>query len=123
VITRSPVATDSLVSAGGRVFAEFDIEPADLTYLQTFHETLTPEIQEWIVAQWQAEVAALPWFEDLHLPPEAVAALFATLASFLRRLLAGDRIPELYDELEQVTLVALRRGVRSTDIFQASTKL
>jgi signal transduction histidine kinase len=112
-----------LVPTGGRVFAEFDIEPADLTYLQTFQETLTPEIQEWIVAQWQAEVAALPWFEDLHLAPEAVAALFATLASFLRRLLAGDRIPELYDELEQVTLVALRRGVRSTDIFQASTKL
>jgi len=123
VSAHSPVATDSLVSAGGRVFAEFDIEPADLTYLQTFQETLTPEIQEWIVAQWQAEVAALPWFEDLHLLPEAVAALFATLASFLRRLLAGDRIPELYDELEQVTLVALRRGVRSTDIFQASTKL
>ena len=119
----SPVATDLLVPTGGRVFAEFDIEPADLTYLQTFQETLTPEIQEWIVAQWQAEVAALPWFEDLHLAPEAVAALFATLASFLRRLLAGDRIPELYDELEQVTLVALRRGVRSTDIFQASTKL
>ena len=119
----SSVTTDSLVSAGGRVFAEFDIEPADLTYLQTLQETLTPEIQEWIVAQWQAEVAALPWFEDLHLLPEAVAALFATLASFLRRLLAGDRIPELYDELEQVTLVALRRGVRSTDIFQASTKL
>jgi signal transduction histidine kinase len=111
------------VPAGGRVFAEFDIEPADLTYLQTFQETLTPEIQEWIVAQWQAEVAALLWFEDLHLPPDAVAALFATLASFLRRLLAGDRIPELYDELEQVTLVALRHGVRSTDIFQASTKL
>jgi two-component system NtrC family sensor kinase len=123
VIAPSPVPTDSLVPAGGRVFAEFDIEPADLTYLQTFQETLTPEIQEWIVAQWQAEVAALLWFEDLHLPPDAVAALFATLASFLRRLLAGDRIPELYDELEQVTLVALRHGVRSTDIFQASTKL
>jgi signal transduction histidine kinase len=123
VSAHSSVTTDSLVSAGGRVFAEFDIEPADLTYLQTLQETLTPEIQEWIVAQWQAEVAALPWFEDLHLLPEAVAALFATLASFLRRLLAGDRIPELYDELEQVTLVALRRGVRSTDIFQASTKL
>ena len=123
MIAPSPVPTDSLVPAGGRVFAEFDIEPADLTYLQTFQETLTPEIQEWIVAQWQAEVAALLWFEDLHLPPDAVAALFATLASFLRRLLAGDRIPELYDELEQVTLVALRHGVRSTDIFQASTKL
>jgi signal transduction histidine kinase len=123
VTAPSPVATDLLVPTGGRVFAEFDIEPADLTYLQTFQETLTPEIQEWIVAQWQAEVAALPWFEDLHLAPEAVAALFATLASFLRRLLAGDRIPELYDELEQVTLVALRHGVRSTDIFQASTKL
>ena len=123
MIAPSPVPTDSLVPAGGRVFAEFDIEPADLTYLQTFQETLTPEIQEWIVAQWQAEVAALLWFEDLHLPPDAVATLFVTLASFLRRLLSGDRIPELYDELEQVTLVALRHGVRSTDIFQASTKL
>jgi signal transduction histidine kinase len=119
----NPVAIGSPLPAGRDVFDNFDIGPADLAYLESVEETLTPEIQEWIVAQWQAEVEALPWFEDLHLPPASVAALFATLASFVRRLLAGDRIAELYDELEQATLVALRHGVRSTDIFQASTKL
>jgi signal transduction histidine kinase len=119
----NPVVIGSPLPAGRDVFDNFDIGPADLAYLESVEETLTPEIQEWIVAQWQAEVEALPWFEDLHLPPASVAALFATLASFVRRLLAGDRIAELYDELEQATLVALRHGVRSTDIFQASTKL
>ena len=119
----NPVVIGSPLPAGREVFDNFDIGPADLAYLGSVEETLTPEIQEWIVAQWRAEVEALPWFEDLHLPPETVAALFATLASFLRRLLAGDRIAELYDELEQATLVALRHGVRNTDIFQASTKL
>src|SRR6202035_4981805 len=54
---------------------------------------------------------------------EEVAALFATLALFLRRLLSGDHVEELYGEVERATLVALRRGVRNTDVFQASTKL
>ena len=33
-----------LPSAGRQVFAEFDIEPADLAYLRSVEETLTPEI-------------------------------------------------------------------------------
>ena len=45
------------------------------------------------------------------------------MSSFLGRLLTGDRVEELYGEVERMTLVALREGVRSTDIFQASTKL
>jgi two-component system NtrC family sensor kinase len=118
----NPVASDSLRPESG-VFDDFDIGPADLAYLRSVEVTLSPEIQEWIVAQWQAEVEALPWFEQLHLRPEEVAALFATLALFLRRLLSGDHVEELYGEVERATLVALRRGVRNTDVFQASTKL
>jgi two-component system, NtrC family, sensor kinase len=117
-------ARDTLRTLADRqVFAEFDIEPADLAYLRSVDETLTPEIQEWMVAQWRAEVETLPWFEELSLPPEEVDVLFGTLASFLRRLLSGDRIEELHDEIEQATLVALRRDVRNTHVFQASTKL
>ena len=112
-----------LASADRQVFAEFDIEPADLAYLRSVEETLTPEIQEWIVAQWRAEVEALPWFEALHLAPDQVAALADEMSSFLGRLLTGDRVEELYGEVERMTLVALRHGVRNTDIFQASTKL
>ena len=112
-----------LPSAERQVFAEFDIEPADLTYLQSVHQTLTSEIQEWITAQWQAEVEALPWFEALRLAPGQVTALAEKMSSFLRRLVTGDRVEELYGEVERMTLVALREGVRSTDIFQASTKL
>ena len=112
-----------LASADRQVFAEFDIEPADLAYLRSVEETLTPEIQEWIVAQWRAEVEALPWFEALHLAPDQVTALADEMSSFLRRLLTGDRVEELHGEAERMTLVALREGVRSTDIFQASTKL
>ena len=112
-----------LASADRQVFAEFDIEPADLAYLRSVEETLTPEIQEWVVAQWRAEVEALPWFEALHLAPDQVTALADEMSSFLRRLLTGDRVEELYGEVERMTLVALREGVRSTDIFQASTKL
>ncbi|MBV8110389.1 MAG: GAF domain-containing protein, partial [Hyphomicrobiales bacterium] len=41
----------------------------------------------------------------------------------LARLLSGDAIDELYGEVEQGALAALRLGVRNTDIFQASTKL
>ncbi len=112
-----------LPSTERQVFAEFDIEPADLAYLRSVEETLTPEIQEWIVAQWRAEVEALPWFEALHLAPDQVAALAEKMSSFLGRLLTGDRVEELYGEVERMTLVALREGVRNTDIFQASTKL
>ena len=112
-----------LPSADRQVFAEFDIEPADLTYLQSVHETLTADIRDWIAAQWQAEVEALPWFEALHLAPDQVAALAEKISSFLGRLLTGDRVEELYGEVERMTLVALREGVRNTDIFQASTKL
>ena len=112
-----------LASADRQVFAEFDIEPADLAYLRSVEETLTPEIQEWIVAQWRAEVEALPWFEALHLAPDQVTALADEMSSFLGRLLTGDRVEELYGEVERMTLVALREGVRNTDIFQASTKL
>ena len=110
-------------SADRHVFAEFDIEPADLTYLQSLDETLNCDIREWVVAQWQAEVGALPWFEALRLAPEQVTALVETMSAFLARLLTGDRIEELYDEVEQLTLVALCHGVRNTDVFQASTKL
>jgi signal transduction histidine kinase/DNA-binding response OmpR family regulator/HPt (histidine-containing phosphotransfer) domain-containing protein len=112
-----------LASADRQVFAEFDIEPADLAYLRSVEETLTPEIQEWIVAQWRAEVEALPWFEALHLAPDQVTALADEMSSFLGRLLTGDRVEELYGEAERMTLVALNEGVRNTDIFQASTKL
>ena len=112
-----------LPPAERQVFAEFDIEPADLTYLQSVHQTLTSEIQEWITAQWRAEVEALPWFEALHLAPNQVTALADEMSSFLGRLVTGDRVEELYGEVERMTLVALREGVRSTDIFQASTKL
>jgi GAF domain-containing protein/DNA-binding response OmpR family regulator/nitrogen-specific signal transduction histidine kinase/HPt (histidine-containing phosphotransfer) domain-containing protein len=112
-----------LLSAERQVFAEFDVEPADLTYLQSVHETLTSDIRDWIAAQWQAEVEALPWFEALHLAPDQVAAVADKMSSFLGRLLTGDRVEELYGEVERMTLVALREGVRNTDIFQASTKL
>ena len=112
-----------LLSAERQVFAEFDVEPADLTYLQSVHETLTSDIRDWIAAQWQAEVEALPWFEALRLAPEQVTALAEKMSSFLGRLLTGDRVEELYGEVERMTLVALREGVRNTDIFQASTKL
>jgi two-component system, NtrC family, sensor kinase len=113
----------SLSSAGRQVFAEFDIEPADLAYLRSVQETLTPEIQEWVVAQWRAEVEALPWFEALRLAPDQVTALADEMSSFLGRLLTGDRVEELYGEVARMTLVALNEGVRNTDIFQASTKL
>jgi two-component system NtrC family sensor kinase len=117
-------AFDAPFTSGDRdIFAEFDIEPADLAYLRSVDETLTPEIQEWIVAQWRAEVETLHWFEKLRLSPDEVAALFGTLASFLRRLLSGDRVEELYAEVGHATLVALQHGVRNTDVFQASTKL
>jgi two-component system, NtrC family, sensor kinase len=116
-------APDSLLLADRRVFAEFDIEPADLAYLRSVHATLTPEIQEWVVAQWRAEVEALPWFEALGLVPEQAQALANTVASWLARLLSGDRIEELYGEVERAALVALRHGVTNTDLFQASTKL
>ena len=112
-----------LLSAERQVFAEFDVQPADLTYLQSVHETLTSDIRDWIAAQWQAEVEALPWFEALRLAPEQVTALAEKMSSFLGRLLTGDRVEELYGEVERMTLVALRHGVRNTDIFQASTKL
>ncbi len=114
---------DALLPADLHIFDNFDIGPADLAYLESVQETLTSEIQEWIVAQWQAEVEALAWFDDLHLLPEEVAALFGALAAFLRRLLAGDRVEELGGEVKQTTLVALQYGVRNTDIFQAFTKL
>jgi GAF domain-containing protein/nitrogen-specific signal transduction histidine kinase len=110
-------------STDRHVFGEFDIEPADLTYLQSLDETLNSDIREWVVAQWQAEVEALPWFEALHLPPGQVTALVETMSAFLGRLLTGDRIDQLYDDVERMTFVALRHGVRNTDIFQASTKL
>jgi hypothetical protein len=105
------------------VFDEFDIEPGDVAYLRSLQDTVPSEIQEWIIAQWQAEVATLPWFEALSLAPDQNAVLAETMASFLTRLLSGDRIDELYGEVEQGALAALRLGVRSTDIFQASTKL
>jgi GAF domain-containing protein len=112
-----------LPSVDRQVFAEFDIEPADLTHLQSVHEALTADIRDWIAAQWQAEVEALPWFEALRLAPDQVAALADKMSSFLGRLLTGDRVEELYGDVERMTLVALREGVRNTDIFQASTKL
>ena len=105
------------------VFDEFEIEPGDVAYLRSLQDTVTAQIQEWIVAQWQAEVATLPWFEALSLAPDQNAALAETMASFLARLLSGDGIDELYGEVEQGALTALRLGVRNTDIFQASTKL
>ena len=105
------------------VFDEFEIEPGDVAYLRSLQDTVTAQIQEWIVAQWQAEVATLPWFEALSLAPDQNAALAETMASFLAWLLSGDSIDELYGEVEQGALTALRLGVRNTDIFQASTKL
>src|SRR5271157_5440609 len=116
-------AVRSLLPSHPPVFAEFDIEPGDVAYLRSLHETVTADIQEWIVAQWQTEVAILPWFEALSLAPGQNAALAETMASFLARLLSGDGIDELYGEVEQGALAALRLGVRNTDIFQASTKL
>jgi PAS domain S-box-containing protein len=116
-------APESLLLADRRVFAEFDIEPADLAYLRSVHATLTPEIQEWVVAQWRAEVEALPWFEALGLAPEQAQALANTVASWLARLLSGDLVEELYGEVERAALVALWHGVKNTDLFQASTKL
>ncbi len=112
-----------LPSVDRQVFAEFDIEPADLAYLQSVEETLTSDIQEWIVAQWRAEVEALPWFEALHLAPDQVTALADEMSAFLGRLLTGGHVEELYGEVERMTLVALNEGVRNTNIFQASTKL
>jgi two-component system, NtrC family, sensor kinase len=116
-------ASESLLLADRRVFAEFDIEPADLAYLRSVHATLSPEIQDWVVAQWRAEVEALPWFEALGLAPEQAQALADTVASLLARLLSGDRVEELYGEVERAALVALWHGVKNTDLFQASTKL
>ncbi|MBV8422556.1 MAG: GAF domain-containing protein, partial [Hyphomicrobiales bacterium] len=116
-------AVESLLPSHPPVFDEFDIEPADVAYLRSLQNTVTAEIQEWIVAQWQAEVETLPWFEALSLMPDQTAALAETMASFLARLLSGDGIDELYGEVEQGALAASRLGVRNTDIFQASTKL
>jgi len=116
-------APDFLLLADRRVFAEFDIEPADLAYLRSVHATLTPEIQDWVVAQWRAEVEALPWFEALGLAPEQEQALADAVASLLARLLSGDRVEELSGEVERAALVALWHGVKNTDLFQASTKL
>jgi hypothetical protein len=45
------------------------------------------------------------------------------VASWLARLLSGDLVEELYGEVERAALVALRQGVKNTDLFQASTKL
>ena len=39
-------APESLLLADRRVFAEFDVGPADLAYLRSVHATLTPEIQD-----------------------------------------------------------------------------
>jgi signal transduction histidine kinase len=114
---------ESVLPSHPPVFDEFDIEPGDVAYLRSLQDTVTAKIQEWIVAQWQAEVETLPWFEALSLAPDQNAALAETMASFLARLLSGDRIDELYGEVEQGALAALRLGVRNTDIFQASTKL
>ena len=113
-----------IIAAGARdVFDEFDIEPADLTYLRSVEETLTPDIREWVMAQWQAEVEAQPWFEALHLKSRQVAAITQTMDGYLARLLSGERIEELYGDMERAASVALRHGVRNTDLFQASTKL
>jgi two-component system NtrC family sensor kinase len=113
-----------IIAAGARdVFDEFDIEPADLTYLRSVEETLTPEIREWVMAQWRAEVEAQPWFEAVHLKSRQVAAATKTMDGYLARLLSGERIEELYGEMERAASVALRQGVRNTDLFQASTKL
>ena len=69
-----------IIAAGPRdVFDEFDIELADLTYLRSVQETLTPDIREWVMAQWQAEVEAQPWFEALHLKSRQVAAITKTM--------------------------------------------
>jgi two-component system NtrC family sensor kinase len=112
------------IAAGPRhVFDEFDIEPADLTYLRSVEETLTPDIREWVMAQWQAEVEAQPWFEALHLKSRQMAAITKTMDGYLACLLSGERIEELYGEMERAASVALRHGVRNTDLFQASTKL
>ena len=116
-------APESLLLADRRVFAEFDVGPADLAYLRSVHATLTPEIQDWVVAQWRAEVEALPWFAALGLAPDQTQALADTVASLLARLLSGDRVEELYGEVEGAALVALWHGVKNTDLFQASTKL
>ena len=116
-------AVEAVLPSHPPVFDEFDIEPGDVAYLRSLQDTVTAEIQEWIVAQWQAEVETLPWFEALSLAPDQNAALAETMASFLARLLSGDRIHELYGEVEQGALTALPLGVRNTDIFQASTKL
>ena len=112
-----------LRSAHREAFFGFDIEPADVVYLKALHEQLTAEIQEWVVAQWRAEVETLPWFAELRLSPQDQDALWETMASLLRRLLSADRVEELYATAEQYTLVALHRGVGNTDIFQASIKL
>jgi hypothetical protein len=104
-------------------FRGFDIEPADVAYLRSLPSQLDRDIQEWVVAQWRAEVEMLPWFAEVRLTPEEQAAVWEFLASLVRRLLSGDRVEELYGLVEQAALVALQRGVRSTDIFQASIKL
>ncbi len=104
-------------------FFGFDIEPADVIYLKALQEQLTAEIQEWVFAQWRAEVEMLPWFVELRLSLQEQDALWGAIASLLRRLLSADRVEELYATVEQYTLVALYRGVRNTDIFQASIKL
>ena len=114
---------ESFLTSSRHVFLDFDLEPADVAYLKSLQETVTPEIQEWVVAQWRAEVENLAWFEHLHLAPGDQAALWETMGSFLRRLLSGDRVEELYGAVEHATLVALRHGVRNTDTFQASIKL
>jgi signal transduction histidine kinase/CheY-like chemotaxis protein len=114
---------ESLLTSSRHVLLDFDIEPADVAYLRSLQETITPEVQEWVVAQWRAEVENLAWFAQLHLAPGGQVSLWDTLGSFLRRLLSGDRVEELYGMVERATLVALRHGVRNTDTFQASVKL
>jgi hypothetical protein len=116
-------AAEPLLPSYPSVFDEFDIEPGDLAYLRSLQDTVTVDIQEWVIAQWRAEVATLPWFEALSLPPAQMTMLAEKMASFLARLLSGNGIHELYGEVERGALVALRLGVRNTDIFQASTKL
>jgi hypothetical protein len=44
------IAPAPVLLADHGIFAEFDIEAADLAYLRSVHETLTQEIQEWVVA-------------------------------------------------------------------------
>ena len=110
-------------SAGRRVFAAFDIEPADLACLGSLHKTVTAEVQDKVLGQWRAEIEGLPWFAALALEAGEKAALAATAGRFLERLLSGDRIEELYDEIGAAAPAALRRGVGIADLLQAASKL